>query len=141
MQLDRNGLEVLHRREALDLLGTVAIGRVLVTDGALPAAFPVNFTLLDDAVVFRTGSGSKLKAAVTNTVVGFEVDDFDASGAYGWSVLVTGHAQEIDEADELARVEGLPLVSWIPSVGDHLIKIPAQVVSGRRLGRVLAATR
>ena len=134
MHLDRNRLEVLSRDEALRLVSTAAIGRVLVTDGALPSAFPVNFALLGDDVVFRTGAGSKLKAAVTNTVVGFEVDEFDRRNHSGWSVLITGHSTEITDAAQLALANRLPLQSWLPDVGEHVIRVTAQIVTGRRLG-------
>lgn len=133
MNLDRNGLEVLDKHESLGLLRTAAIGRVLVTVGALPAAFPVNFALLGDDIVFRTSAGTKLQAAASDTVVGFEVDDFDARGHGGWSVLVTGHAKEIDSPGELAAAARLPLQSWLPTTPEHFVKIHSQLVTGRRL--------
>ncbi len=141
MNLDRNGLEVLDRDQSLGLLRDAAIGRVLVTVGALPAAFPVNYALLGDDIVFRTGAGTKLQAAASDTVVGFEVDDFDARGHGGWSVLVTGHAREIDSPEELAAAVRLPLQSWLPTAPERFVKIHTQLVTGRRLSLDARAAR
>ena len=133
MHLDRNGLEVLDREASLALMGEEGIGRVLVTLEALPAAFPVNFALLDGDVVFRTGVGTKLQAALRNAVVGFEVDDFDKVDHTGWSVLVTGHAEEIEDPSELARAEALPLRPWLPSNPSRYVRVHSQLVTGRRM--------
>ena len=61
MEVDSTGLQVLSRAECLALLRDSLVGRVVVTDRALPAAFPVNFALLGEDVVFRTTAGSKLE--------------------------------------------------------------------------------
>ena len=37
-------LEVLNRRQCLDLLQTVRVGRLVFTEDALPAVKPVNWT-------------------------------------------------------------------------------------------------
>jgi nitroimidazol reductase NimA-like FMN-containing flavoprotein (pyridoxamine 5'-phosphate oxidase superfamily) len=132
MNVDRNGLEVLDKRASIELLRTVSVGRVLVTVGALPAAFPVNFALMGDDIVFCTGVGTKLDAAIRDTVVGFEVDEFDVAGHSGWSVLVTGHAREIaDPLDE--GVTRLALRSWLPAAPERYVRISSQLVTGRRL--------
>ena len=133
MNLDRNGLEVLDKGESLELLRSAVIGRVLVTVGALPSAFPVNYALLGDDVVFRTGAGAKLTAAARDAVVAFQVDDFDARGHGGWSVLVTGHAEQIEAPADLAAVKRLPLQSWLPTQPETYIRIRSQLVTGRRL--------
>lgn len=133
MQLDRNGLDVLSRKECLDLLRTSRVGRVVVSDRALPAAFPVNFALLDDDVVFLTRAGSKLEAAEGEQVVAFEVDDIDPVLHSGWSVLVQGLARVIVDPDDLARAWALPLEPWVPGGQMQVVRIGAELVSGRRL--------
>jgi hypothetical protein len=133
MDFDRNGLELLAVEECLHLLGTRAIGRVLVSVQALPAAFPVNFALLGDDVVVRTNSGTKLDAAMRSAVVGFEVDEIDPVDHTGWSVLVVGPAQEVVDPAELAAVDRLPLRPWGPVEPDHVMRIRSELVSGRRL--------
>ena len=133
MQLDRNGLEVLSRRECLGLLAQSRVGRVVVTDRALPAAFPVNFALLEDDVVFLTTSGSKLEAAEGEEVMAFEADDIDPVAQSGWSVLVQGLACVISDPDELARARDLGLQPWAPGRRFQFVRIRSELVSGRRL--------
>lgn len=52
MEIDRNGLEVLSRDECLRLLAGMRLGRVVVTEMALPAVFPVNYALTGADIVF-----------------------------------------------------------------------------------------
>ncbi|HUR23174.1 MAG TPA: pyridoxamine 5'-phosphate oxidase family protein [Acidimicrobiales bacterium] len=133
MQLDRNSLEVLSRGECLRLLTQSRVGRVVVTDRALPAAFPVNFAVLDEDVVFQTTTGSKLEAAEGEEVMAFEVDDIDPVRRSGWSVLVQGLARVISDPDELARARALGLEPWAPAASFQFVRIRTELMSGRRL--------
>lgn len=126
-------LEELTRDECLDLLASGQIGRVAVSIAALPAVLPVNYALLDGAIVFRTEAGTKLSAATTNTVVAFEVDHTDDTDRVGWSVMVVGPASEITSAETLARARSLPLDSWVD--GEHFVRVEVERISGRRLVR------
>jgi len=133
MQLDRNGLEVLPRAECLRLLAQSRVGRVVVTDRALPAAFPVNFALLDEDVVFLTTAGSKLEAAEGEEVMAFEADDIDPVLHSGWSVLVQGLASVISDPEDLEQARALRLEPWAPGGNFQFVRIRAELVSGRRL--------
>ena len=133
MQFDRNGLEVLSRDECLRLLAQSRIGRVVVTDRALPAAFPVNFALMNEDVVFLTNTGSKLEAAQGEEVMAFEADDIDPVRHGGWSVLVQGLASVISDPDERAQAQALGLEPWAPAARFQFVRIRAELVSGRRL--------
>src|SRR4051812_6943273 len=97
VEIDRNGLEVLDREECMRLLSTVHLGRVAITSGALQVILPVNFRVLDDRIVFRTGCGTKLDAATRGAVVAFEVDTMESLDHRGWSVVVTGVARQITD--------------------------------------------
>ncbi len=125
-------LQVIPRDEALRLVASVPVGRVVFTLRALPAVLPVNFVLDGDAIVFRTAPGSKLTAAVRNAVVAFQVDQIDPQTQTGWSVLVTGRAGEIHDPAEIARLRAR-LKPWAPGEREHFIRIPTDLVSGRRL--------
>jgi nitroimidazol reductase NimA-like FMN-containing flavoprotein (pyridoxamine 5'-phosphate oxidase superfamily) len=137
VEVDRNGLEILDRHECLHLLGAATLGRVGVTFGALPVVLPVNFRLVDEQVVLRTGIGTKLDAATCETVVAFEVDDFDGLDHSGWSVLVTGFAREVTDPDELAVVQSANVPRWAPSKGERYIAISTDMISGRRIDPLL----
>jgi nitroimidazol reductase NimA-like FMN-containing flavoprotein (pyridoxamine 5'-phosphate oxidase superfamily) len=133
MEIDRSGMEVLSRDVSLRLLEGVPVGRVVVSEHALPVAFPVNFALLDGDIVFRTSTGSKLGAAVHRAVLAFEADRIAPDLQSGWTVLVQGWASLVTRPDELARAEALGLHSWAPGAPGHFVRIHAEMVSGRRL--------
>lgn len=129
----RNGLEVLSRDECLHLLRGAGIGRVGLSMDALPVVLPVSYVVVGDRVIFRTGQGSKLSAALRNAVVCFEVDEIDRARGTGWSVVVTGIARQLVGA-EAATAAALELDPWSPDTGDHVIAITVDLVSGRRVG-------
>ena len=133
MQVDRNGLEVLDREECLRLLSTARLGHVGLTKGALPSVLPVNFYFDGSRILIRSGPGSRIDAAIQNAVVAFEVDSFDPMYQSGWSVLVTGVAQEVTDPDELAALASLPVPRWAPLGDGRLVAISTELVSGRRL--------
>ncbi len=70
MSSDDAGLEILLPHECLQLLdGHVPkVGRVGVIHDNRPDVLPVNYAIVDDAVVFRTGAGEKLAATLDGDV-------------------------------------------------------------------------
>lgn len=127
------GLELLDEKECLGLLARAHIGRVAVTLGALPAIFPVNFVMDDDAVVFRTGTGTKLAAATDHAVLAFEADQFDRFEHTGWSVLAVGRSELVTDPEELRRLAGMPLTPWAGGSRPHFVRMPIEFISGRRI--------
>lgn len=134
MEIDRNGLEVLTRDECLRLLGRATLGRLAITSGALPMVLPVNFRLVGERIVFRTGAGTKLDAATNGNVVAFEVDDMDPLWHTGWSVVVTGVASEVTDPADRAELADVGIPRWAPTDADRIVTVSTAVVSGRRMG-------
>lgn len=133
MFLIDNGLEILTPEQCHDLLRRSHVGRVAVTIAALPAIFPVNYAVLDGDIIFLTGEGTKLQAAVDRTVVAFQIDHFDESLGSGWSVMAVGLAEEITEPDEVAAARQLGLRPFAPGDRSHIVRIRPEFVSGRRI--------
>lgn len=125
-------LEILDEGECLTLLASAALGRVAVSIAALPAVFPVNFALYDRRIAFRTGPGTKLDAAMRDTIVAFEVDEFDARCECGWSVLAVGRAHEITDHLELIGGNGR-VRPWVGGARAHYVAIDIEFLSGRRI--------
>jgi hypothetical protein len=68
--------------------------------------------------------------------VTFEVDAIDLAHRAGWSVMVKGVAQELSTSRDhrvAARAEFGGATPWAPGVRDHLIRIIADQVTGRRI--------
>jgi uncharacterized protein len=135
--MDLEGVDLLSEQECRSLLGQVRVGRVAVSLGALPAVFPVNYAVAGDEILFFTGEGTKLRAAVANVAVAFEVDQIDAFSQTGWSVLVAGTARERTEPAVIAAAERSGLRPWPRGDRFHLIGIAIDFVSGRRVGEVV----
>jgi uncharacterized protein len=128
----RTGLEQLDEGECLRLLGHCALGRLAVVLDARPVVFPVNFALDGRAVVFRTNEGTKLYAA-RHGVVAFECDAVDRVYRTGWSVLVSGDAELVDDPAETARLERLPLAPWSAAPKPVWVRIRPRTITGRRI--------
>ncbi|MFI6565798.1 pyridoxamine 5'-phosphate oxidase family protein [Streptomyces sp. NPDC050534] len=128
----------LGRDEALELLGSVQLGRVTFTDQALPSIRPAKHLVDAGDVIVRTHGGSALLGrALRSEVVAYEADEIDSATRTGWSVVVTGTAPRITDPGALARYQRL-LMPWIdPEVG-QVVRIQPEIVSGYRL---VAATR
>ena len=127
MEPRRAGLEILDESECLALLASGSLGRVGVTIGALPAILPVNYTMSGSDIVFRTAPGTKLSAALRNTVVAFEVDYADWDRREGWSVLAIGEAEVVEPDQVEADVQ-----PFLPGL-QYLVRIRPEMLSGRRI--------
>lgn len=127
------GLELLTEEEALLLLAGGEVGRIGISMGALPAIFPVNYRLLDGAIVFRTAPGSKLSAAASGAVVAFEVDDYGLLDHSGWSVLAIGRAEVVEDADVIDQVAATGLEPFADGTRAAIVRIEPTFLSGRRL--------
>ena len=98
---------------------------------ALPVILPCASPWLGEDVVLRTGTGTKLLAAVDHVVVAFEVDRLD--GDDRWSVCVTGVASPVTRPDDLAEVVRLPMPAGLRTLRPHWVRIRSDVITGRRL--------
>lgn len=125
-------LDVLTRRQCLDLLQGPRVGRLVFTEDAVPAVQPVNYRMWRDDVVIRVAGGPKLTAAMHNQVVAFEVDELDADLHTGWSVTVVGHAKPITDVDELVEVAGTFVQPWVEGRREHFVRITTEKVTGRQ---------
>jgi uncharacterized protein len=130
------GLAILSDQECLRLLESTHIGRVGICLGAVPAVLPVNYRVVGGDVMFLTGPGIKLDAAMRGQSVAFEVDEIDVVQERGWSVLVVGPLVEVGPVSR-TRAEALGLYPWAAGRRQHLIRLRPEMVSGRR---ILAAT-
>jgi nitroimidazol reductase NimA-like FMN-containing flavoprotein (pyridoxamine 5'-phosphate oxidase superfamily) len=131
--------EELSESECLELLRTHRFGRIAVVIDGHPIIFPVNYAIDGDAVVFRTGAGTKLSGAVMGRMA-FEIDGTDEESRTGWSVIVQGVGSEITTAldhrsEQLRQLEVEP---WVPGEQARWVEVLPQSVTGRRLRRVEA---
>ncbi|MFG3659417.1 pyridoxamine 5'-phosphate oxidase family protein [Streptomyces sp. NPDC047706] len=123
--------------EALRLLGSVSVGRIVFTRRALPTVRPVNHVLDGGDIVVRTHEGAALTlrtqdADAREVVVAYEADAIDPETHLGWCVVVTGFASLVTDARELARYRSM-LHPWVQQAMDYAVRISPDLITGIRL--------
>jgi nitroimidazol reductase NimA-like FMN-containing flavoprotein (pyridoxamine 5'-phosphate oxidase superfamily) len=135
MHNDRNGMLVLDESACHTLLHSTRLGRIALTDRALPMILPITFACVDRDIVFRVGPGTLRRAADAEQVVCFETDWADECGHAAWSVAAIGRLTRVDEPGlvEACRQAGLPLWSNMPTAeSGGYIALSPQLITGRR---------
>jgi CBS domain-containing protein len=130
-------MELLSEQECRRLLRQARVGRVAVSVGEVPAVFPVNYVVAGEDILFFSADGTKLRAAMANATVTFEVDHVDPFTETGWSVMVVGQARERTEPTVIVGAKRAGLRPWAAGDRFHLVAIAMDFVSGRRLGEVI----
>ncbi|GAB3490638.1 pyridoxamine 5'-phosphate oxidase family protein [Flexivirga sp.] len=125
----------LTTEQCIDLLTKAPVGRLGVVVAGRPEIYPVNHSVHEGDILFRTGSGTKLDAAVGEHVC-FEADGFDAETETAWSVVVTGVATEVARLHEVLDLLRLPVFPWEPGAKPHLVRIHPETLTGRSFGAV-----
>ena len=127
-------LHDLTEAECLALIAPGGVGRFLfVQAGRGPVAFPVNFKMDGDDVVFRVSSDSVSSEGVHQQPVSFDVDHLDEALGEGWSVLLTGAAQVITDERELGRAQALGIQPWADGDRDVFVRLSPTQITGRRI--------
>ena len=130
---DHAGLEILTVEQCQRLLEAAKVGRIGFVDRGEPVIFPIRMGMLGRSVVFTTGPGSKLTAAIMNRPVAVEIDSWDTENQVGWSVLVKGTATTM-EGDETDGLDGLGVVAWIrPEDPKDWVRVLPNEITGRRI--------
>jgi nitroimidazol reductase NimA-like FMN-containing flavoprotein (pyridoxamine 5'-phosphate oxidase superfamily) len=132
MTTDHLGATVLSTDACLELLRGETVGRLAVSIRDHPDIFPINYVVDRGGIVFRTAEGAKLAASVLGRGVAFEVDGLDDTAGDAWSVVVKGHAVEIEGMYELLDALELPLFPWHASPKHRFVRIEPVEITGRR---------
>ena len=119
--------------ECRELLGREVFGRLAFTTDAGPRIVPLNYAVLDEALVFRTTPYSELARQAVDQEVAFEIDDIDRRRHLGWSVVALGR---VDAPGQ--RELGDLRADWAPEpwAGGHrqlILRLRWRELSGRRI--------
>jgi nitroimidazol reductase NimA-like FMN-containing flavoprotein (pyridoxamine 5'-phosphate oxidase superfamily) len=131
-------IEALDEAECLRLIAQGEIGRIAYNSRFGPAVLPVNYRWHDGAVVFRTAEHSALDEDLQTGISGgeykvaFEIDQIDAAGRGGWSVLIQGPAHHVSEAERAAAVQA-GVESWAGGERELFVRIVPSRITGRRI--------
>jgi len=129
----------LDRTECYELLRHGGIGRVLFCADRGPVGLPVNFRMLDQDIVFRTGDGSIRGAIDAEGLISIEADRLDDALGEGWSVLATGHGTLVEDPEVLQRIDALDIRSWAGEHRPRAVRVRVDEITGRRIRRHLEA--
>jgi hypothetical protein len=95
----------------------------------------VNFSVVDESVVFRTTPYSVVGMHSWSGRLAFEVDDVDVERRAGWSVIATGRGKVVEDSAELRRIESAPgPTPWASGQRWLYVRLAWDELTGRRLG-------
>ncbi|WP_030274301.1 hypothetical protein [Streptomyces sp. NRRL B-24484] len=119
-------------RRAMELLGSVADGRLVHSGGDLPPLRAAGHVIEDGHLVLRVRPlpGRPADAAVPNWL-SYRSESVDEDGLAGWVVTAAGPAREIAAAAERARPRGSAGVGT--GEGERLVRIRINQIVGHRL--------
>ena len=132
-------LEELTEAESLRLIEQAEVGRIGFSGRYGPVVIPVNYKIIDGAVVFRTAVGSPLGEDLRTGIadaeykVAFEIDAVDPDSRTGWSVMIQGAAHHVDDEQERAALREAGIQPWAGGERDHFVRIKPTMISGRRI--------
>ena len=120
--------------ECEELLRRSQVGRVGVCAPDGPHVVPINYRMLDGALVFRTSPYSVVGTYGRDAVVALEIDEVDEAHEAGWSVLARGRAVAVTDPDEVAAIRdvwGSP--PWAAGMRTLYLRMSRPDMTGRRL--------
>ena len=137
--MDNSNSPVTHLtdEQSLDLLGTKTFGRLVVHRKNDIDLFPLNYTVYDGKILFRTAEGTKLFSLNLNEDVLFEADNVEQTSentGEAWSVIVKGTARILKDSAEIHAADEAPLKPWLPTLKYNYVEIIPNEdgISGRK---------
>jgi uncharacterized protein len=125
----------LNESECTELLRAGLVGRVAVCTPQGPHIVPVNYSVVDDAVVVRTTPYSLLGSNANGSVLALEVDQFDYENQRGWSVVVRGRCEVVLDPAELDHIrQTWNPTAWAKGGRTLYLRMRWSQMTGRRLG-------
>ena len=125
----------LDRGECEALLRAGVAGRIAIATPTGPHIIPVNYSVVDDAVVVRTTPYSVLGSYGRDTTLAFEVDQFDYENQRGWSVVARGRGEFVTDIDELDQIHDVWRPQpWAGGSRTLYLRLRWTELSGRRVG-------
>lgn len=128
--------------ECETLLRAGVAGRVALVTPNGPHIVPVNYSVVDGAVVVRTSPYSLLGTYGRDTTLAFEVDHVDYARQRGWSVVARGRAEAVHDPAEIERIrrtrEPRP---WATGSRALFLRLRWTELTGRQLGTGWDAVR
>jgi nitroimidazol reductase NimA-like FMN-containing flavoprotein (pyridoxamine 5'-phosphate oxidase superfamily) len=116
------------------LLGASGVGRVGFLHEGRVAIYPVGYVVLHGSVFFRTSREGSIAKSLPQAGVSIQTDSQQPSVQAGWTVLVSGDAEAVEDAEELTRLHGLmENEPWAGGIRDLFVRVTPTGISGRQV--------
>jgi nitroimidazol reductase NimA-like FMN-containing flavoprotein (pyridoxamine 5'-phosphate oxidase superfamily) len=120
--------------ECVDLLGANIVGRAAICTPSGPHVVPVNYSLLNGAVIFRTTPYSVLGTYAWAGDIAFEVDQVDPVTHRGWSVVAVGPGEMVEDVEELEQIRWAhDPQPWADGARPLYVRLRWREITGRRI--------
>lgn len=111
------------------------VGRAAVVAPDGPHIIPVNYAVVDEAIVFRTSPFSLLATYGRDAVIAFEIDHFDEVSRQGWSVLARGRTDAVLDSRQIDHIRRIwEPTPWAGGIRNLFLRLTIRELSGRRVG-------
>jgi nitroimidazol reductase NimA-like FMN-containing flavoprotein (pyridoxamine 5'-phosphate oxidase superfamily) len=131
-------IEELDEDQALALIAQGGVGRIAYSSRTGPTVLPVNYSLWEGAIIFRTAENGPLDQDLRTGIEGadyqvaFEIDSIDMDGQEGWSVLIQGPAHHVTGAGR-DQVRDACAEPWATGERELVVRIVPSRITGRRV--------
>jgi nitroimidazol reductase NimA-like FMN-containing flavoprotein (pyridoxamine 5'-phosphate oxidase superfamily) len=123
----------LNTEECRTRLAGHGVGRIAMDTPDGPTVVPLNYNVIDGAVMFRTAPDA-VPATAVGAQVAFEVDHIDEALSQGWSVLIHGFARAVTDPDAVRRLTELAYSGpWAGGERDVWVRLEPAEITGRRI--------
>jgi nitroimidazol reductase NimA-like FMN-containing flavoprotein (pyridoxamine 5'-phosphate oxidase superfamily) len=120
--------------DCIELLQAHDVGRLAWQTADGPQILPISYVFHEGRVVFRTSPYGPMSELIRPAEVALEIDELDLQRRAGWSVVVQGRAEPVDEPAELVRLWAVDgAVPWAAGVRNLFIQITPRRITGRTL--------
>ena len=125
----------LSAQDCMVLLRSGVAGRIALSTPTGPHIVPVNYSVVDDAIIVRTSPYSLLGTYGRQTSFAFEIDSFDRAEARGWSVQARGRTEAVTDRAELQQVrEAAEPQPWAGGARPLYLRLRWSELTGRQVG-------
>lgn len=124
----------LDAEQCWSLLGSSGVGRFAFVHGGRVAVYPVGYLVYGGALYFRTSQDGTVSQSIPQDGVALQIDATQTAQKSGWSVMVSGSAEAVEDSSELTALFGrMTDEPWAGGVRDLFVRIRPEELSGRRV--------
>jgi uncharacterized protein len=117
----------------MELFAAKSVGRIAYATNTGARILPVNYSLGDDCVIFRTVRDGEIFRHALSSNCAFEIDETNEWFESGWSVVAVGRLQLATEDDFAQMRYGRLPEPWAGGGRWMFVRLPCEHVSVRRV--------